>query len=349
MGNVLFTNVRILDGTGAAPFPGELMVQGNRIVRVGRGARSLPDGERHRDRRRRRDADARHGRGAHAFLVERRGDAAGDPAHAARGARAVDGARREALPRGGIHVVRRRSVREGAARRRHAQRDQRGADPGPALSRREPGDHGGRRSRRRDAAARAVAGVQLRHHRQRAGGDAQVGAHVPQVRRRLDQAQPVRRQLRSRRRRGDDMDERRGGRRRRAARRRCAASALAAHARSCASIKQCVQARHRGHLPRELHRRRGARHARGAQGPALRRARHRDPVRDAERGGGVRHHAVEGRQHGLPDRVGRRARVAGEDAQARHPRAARAATTGSRSRRIARTRATSSSSSSTSA
>ena len=42
MGNVLFTNVRILDGTGAAPFPGELMVQGNRIVRVGRGARSLP-------------------------------------------------------------------------------------------------------------------------------------------------------------------------------------------------------------------------------------------------------------------------------------------------------------------
>jgi imidazolonepropionase-like amidohydrolase len=42
MGNVLFTNVRILDGTGAAPFPGELMVQGNRITRVGRGARSLP-------------------------------------------------------------------------------------------------------------------------------------------------------------------------------------------------------------------------------------------------------------------------------------------------------------------
>ena len=42
MGNVLFTNVRILDGSGAAPFPGELMVQGNRITRVGRGARSLP-------------------------------------------------------------------------------------------------------------------------------------------------------------------------------------------------------------------------------------------------------------------------------------------------------------------
>ena len=42
MANVLFTNVRILDGTGAAPYPGEVLVQGNRISRVGRGARALP-------------------------------------------------------------------------------------------------------------------------------------------------------------------------------------------------------------------------------------------------------------------------------------------------------------------
>ena len=42
MGNVLFTNVRILDATGAQPYPGELLVQGNRIARVGRGTRSLP-------------------------------------------------------------------------------------------------------------------------------------------------------------------------------------------------------------------------------------------------------------------------------------------------------------------
>ena len=87
-----------------------------------------------------------------------------------------------------------------------------GLIPGPALPRREPGDHGRRRPRRRDAAAPAVAGVQLRHHRQRAGGDAQLGAHVPQVRRRLDQAQPVGRQLRARRARRHDVDERRGGR-----------------------------------------------------------------------------------------------------------------------------------------
>src|SRR5216683_3503231 len=42
MSSVLFTNVRILDGTGAQPYPGEVLVQGNRISRVGRGPRSLP-------------------------------------------------------------------------------------------------------------------------------------------------------------------------------------------------------------------------------------------------------------------------------------------------------------------
>src|SRR5258708_13027492 len=40
--SVLFTNVRIIDGTGAQPFSGEVLVQGNRISRVGRGPRSLP-------------------------------------------------------------------------------------------------------------------------------------------------------------------------------------------------------------------------------------------------------------------------------------------------------------------
>ena len=35
MTSVLFTNVRIIDGTGAQPYPGEVLVQGNRISRVG--------------------------------------------------------------------------------------------------------------------------------------------------------------------------------------------------------------------------------------------------------------------------------------------------------------------------
>jgi len=44
MGNVLFTNVRVLDGTGAQPYAGEVLVQGNRISRVARGTRALPVG-----------------------------------------------------------------------------------------------------------------------------------------------------------------------------------------------------------------------------------------------------------------------------------------------------------------
>ncbi len=42
MANVLFTNARVLDGSGAQPFAGEVLVQGNRISRIGRGARALP-------------------------------------------------------------------------------------------------------------------------------------------------------------------------------------------------------------------------------------------------------------------------------------------------------------------
>jgi imidazolonepropionase-like amidohydrolase len=37
-GNVLFTNVRILDGTGEYPYPGEVLVQGNRIKNVTKGS-----------------------------------------------------------------------------------------------------------------------------------------------------------------------------------------------------------------------------------------------------------------------------------------------------------------------
>jgi imidazolonepropionase-like amidohydrolase len=42
MANVLFTNVRIIDATGAQPYPGDVLIQGNRIARIGRGTRSLP-------------------------------------------------------------------------------------------------------------------------------------------------------------------------------------------------------------------------------------------------------------------------------------------------------------------
>ena len=43
MANTLFTNVRIIDGTGAPPYTGEVLVQGNRIKHVdARLARPTP-------------------------------------------------------------------------------------------------------------------------------------------------------------------------------------------------------------------------------------------------------------------------------------------------------------------
>ena len=36
MDSTLFTNVRILDGTGTMPYAGSVLVQGNRIRQVGR-------------------------------------------------------------------------------------------------------------------------------------------------------------------------------------------------------------------------------------------------------------------------------------------------------------------------
>ncbi|HVO08229.1 MAG TPA: amidohydrolase family protein, partial [Burkholderiaceae bacterium] len=42
MANTLFTNVRILDGSGGNPVPGSVLVQGNRIKAVGRGNASIP-------------------------------------------------------------------------------------------------------------------------------------------------------------------------------------------------------------------------------------------------------------------------------------------------------------------
>src|SRR5258708_6965588 len=42
MANALFSNVRIFDGTGAQPYSGEVLVQGNRVARVARGTRAIP-------------------------------------------------------------------------------------------------------------------------------------------------------------------------------------------------------------------------------------------------------------------------------------------------------------------
>jgi imidazolonepropionase-like amidohydrolase len=44
MTNILFTNVRVLDGSGEFPFLGEVLVEGNRIRHVGRGLRTAISG-----------------------------------------------------------------------------------------------------------------------------------------------------------------------------------------------------------------------------------------------------------------------------------------------------------------
>ncbi|MCZ6774648.1 MAG: amidohydrolase family protein [Proteobacteria bacterium] len=42
MANILFTNVLVFDGTGSDPFPGEVLVQGNRIQTVAKGGDQIP-------------------------------------------------------------------------------------------------------------------------------------------------------------------------------------------------------------------------------------------------------------------------------------------------------------------
>lgn len=41
MASTLFTNVKIIDGSGAAPFAGEVLIQGNRIKEIGRDGQAL--------------------------------------------------------------------------------------------------------------------------------------------------------------------------------------------------------------------------------------------------------------------------------------------------------------------
>ena len=268
MPNVLFTNVRIIDGSGAPPYSGEVLVQGNRIARVAKGVRSIPTAGITVIDAAGATLDARHDRGAHAFRLERPAGPQRDPAHAARGAHPVVRPHRRALSRDGLDLLRRRRARQAAPRRGDPQRDRVGPDQGPALSRRQPGDHGARRAGRRDPAASAVPRIQLRRGRERRRGDARRGAPVPQVRRRRHQAQPVGRVYRRHSGRVHADDGCRGG-----GRGLGGQAARQARPGACAllQVDQAVPAsRHRGDLPRELHRRRGARHARSRQGPHLR-------------------------------------------------------------------------------
>ncbi len=324
MADVLFTNVRIFDGGGEAPFAGDVLVQGNRISRIvktGYGQRTPAGAGRHHHRWRGRVPDARHGRGAHPLQLERPAQPGCHPAHAARRAHPVVRRGGEEVPRHGLDQLRRRRRRQAAAGRGDPQRHQRRHHRRPPLSGRQPGDHRARRPGRHHRAAPAATRVCLRRHRQRRRGDAPLRAHVRQVRRRLAEDQPERRIDHRHARRNEPVHRGRGPRVRRGGQ-----GLGQARGRACALglVGEAMhQARHRGHLPRQLHRRRSAGHARGAQVRALRRPRpgladqHQPPRLQ------VGPDARGDQEDGLPPRARSRHREHEGDAQARHPHPAR--------------------------
>ena len=168
MTSTLFTNVRIIDGSGSAalcrrgPGPGQPHIAGRR-----RGARAGAGHRRHRDRRGGRhlmpgmteahvhlawnnaatlDAIQLHAAEEHVLLTRPVARLYLDSGWTSAGRR------RPAKPRLDVVI---------------AQRDQRGAGAGAALPGGEPGDHRGRRAGRRHAAPSAVRGIQLRQGGQR--------------------------------------------------------------------------------------------------------------------------------------------------------------------------------------
>ena len=254
--DTLFTNVRILDGSGRRAYAGERAGAGQSHPRS-RPQRALvaPAGV-DRDRRRRRDADAGHGRGAHAFRVEQRGRTL--PAiqtmpleehtlWAAQRRQALSrvtagpraSARRRAKPR--LDVVIRNAINAGQI-------------PGPRYL-----------AASQEITVAGWLGDETLPHLpfpefsfgvnvNAADEMRKARAHVPQVRRRLDQAQPVGRQLHARLAAptptwmsdaevavGDGRSPRSRGKR------------GTAHARSAAIGQAGAAPRHRRHLPRELH------------------------------------------------------------------------------------------------
>ena len=216
------------------------------------------------------DADARPMRRASAPLVEQCAGDRSDPDDASRGAHAGHRPDGEDRARRRFHHGSRRGRRQAPPRRGRPQRHQQRHDPRPALSRRGAGDHDGRRPRRRRAVAYPARGAQSRHRGVGAGGGPPHRAHADQIRRRHDQAQSVgRRDHRDES--GRDADGRgRGGD---GGERGADPQQDAVGACALVRLDQAMRAPwHPEHLSRLFRRRGGARHARGGQGQAFRRA-----------------------------------------------------------------------------
>ena len=203
-GPVLFTNVRILDGTGEYPYTGEVTRPGQPHQagdQAGRRAWSGRMQGTHRHRRHGRDADARPVRRPSASFLEQRAGHRSDPDDAPEEHTLVTAEMAKLVLDAGFTMGR------GAPRPNRdstlscARSSTRGASPGLAISRRAR-NHNRRRARQLGAIAHSPRGPQSRPCRFGTGGSAAHGPHADQIRRRFHQAQSLRR--------GDHRHGRRG-------------------------------------------------------------------------------------------------------------------------------------------
>ena len=212
---LLIDNARVWDGSGAAPFPGKVLIEDNRIAAVvpaGRGPRRWR--RRRTARRGRKVPDAGHGRGSCPSVVRRHPARHGAGRAAARGSCADDHGCGPQAPGRGLHQCRLGRGRQDPPRHRGARRDRPGRDRRAAPAGGEPRADRDRRPGRR--AAPAPRPAELRRRRRRARRGPQDGAALPARGRRHHQAQhlgDIGTEFGSVRRRGHDR--RRGGRRRR--------------------------------------------------------------------------------------------------------------------------------------
>ena len=153
----LFTNVMVFDATGRSSFPGEVLIEGNRIRKVAEGGNQIARDGRQRDRRPGHDPDAGHDRGALPHHLHRRREPGRARRAAARGAHARHDAQCQAAVRPWLHQRLLRRVGQATARRGDPQRDQRRAHTRAADPRGEPRDHGRPRGSATSAGCTSIA------------------------------------------------------------------------------------------------------------------------------------------------------------------------------------------------
>ena len=185
---LLIDNARVWDGSGAAPFPGKVLVEDNRIAAVAPQAETLADAA----GAERLDAAGKflmpgmvEGHAHLSFVDTRARHGAGRAA--ARGSYADDHGRRPQAAGRRLHQRGLRRGRQDPPRRRGARRDRAGRDRRAAPAGGEPRAHRDRRAGRRAAPASRPAELRRGGRRSRRGP--QDGAALPARGRRHHQAQ----------------------------------------------------------------------------------------------------------------------------------------------------------------